>query len=108
MSRLPGIGIASGRGAEIAGVARSPLSRRTWLSARRLHTIRTQQPISHTVTRREALMLGPGELLIILLVLLLFFGSRRLPDLARSVGTSMKELRKGLEGEDAEHDERAG
>jgi len=38
-----------------------------------------------------------GELIIILVILLLFFGARKLPDLARSLGASAKELRKGLE-----------
>lgn len=33
------------------------------------------------------------QLLIILLVVLLLFGAKRLPDLARSMGTSIKEFR---------------
>ncbi len=40
--------------------------------------------------------LGPTELVIILLVVLLLFGGRKLPELARSIGGSMKELRKGM------------
>lgn len=40
--------------------------------------------------------LGPLELIIILLVVLLLFGGRKLPELARSIGDSMKELRKGM------------
>jgi len=48
---------------------------------------------------------GP-ELLIILLVILLLFGARKLPDLARSIGSSAKEFRKGL-AEGAEEDEEA-
>ena len=46
---------------------------------------------------------GP-ELLIILLVVLLFFGASRLPGLARSLGQSAKEFKKGLE-EDADAEE---
>ncbi len=46
------------------------------------------------------------ELLIVLLIVLLIFGARKLPDLARSLGASAKEFRKGVsEGskdEDAE------
>lgn len=45
---------------------------------------------------------GPGELILILAVLLLFFGARKLPDLARSLGKSARELRRGLAGEDDE------
>ena len=39
---------------------------------------------------------GP-ELLIILVVVLLLFGARKLPELARSLGQSAKEFRKGVE-----------
>jgi sec-independent protein translocase protein TatA len=40
--------------------------------------------------------LGTPELIIILLVVLLLVGGKKLPELARSVGTSMQELRKGM------------
>lgn len=36
------------------------------------------------------------ELIIILLVVLLLFGARKLPELARSLGASAKEFRKGV------------
>jgi sec-independent protein translocase protein TatA len=39
---------------------------------------------------------GPLELLIILAVVLLLFGSTRLPKLARSMGQASKEFRQGL------------
>ncbi|WP_340819145.1 twin-arginine translocase TatA/TatE family subunit [Methanolobus sp. WCC4] len=38
--------------------------------------------------------LGPSELLIIFAVLLLLFGASKLPELARSMGTSMGEFKK--------------
>ena len=45
------------------------------------------------------------ELLIILLIVLLIFGATKLPALARSLGASAKEFRKGVEeGSDAESD----
>ncbi|HEV8420137.1 MAG TPA: twin-arginine translocase TatA/TatE family subunit [Actinomycetota bacterium] len=44
--------------------------------------------------------LGPTELIIILAIVLLLFGSRKLPDLARSLGKSSKEFKKGLEEEE--------
>ena len=37
------------------------------------------------------------ELLIVLLIVVLIFGARKLPDLARSLGASAKEFRKGVE-----------
>ncbi|MFT5122110.1 MAG: sec-independent protein translocase protein TatA [Kiritimatiellia bacterium] len=40
---------------------------------------------------------GPGELGIILLVILLLFGSAKLPKLARSLGQSINEFKKGKE-----------
>ena len=49
--------------------------------------------------------LGVPELLIVLAVVLLLFGSTRLPKLARSLGQASKEFKKGIdEGhqEDAE------
>jgi sec-independent protein translocase protein TatA len=47
-----------------------------------------------------------AELVIILLVVLLFFGASRLPSLARSLGASAKEFKDGLE-EGADDDEPA-
>lgn len=37
-----------------------------------------------------------SEWLIILLVVVLLFGARKLPELARSLGASAKEFRKGI------------
>lgn len=46
------------------------------------------------------LNLGLPELILILVIVLLLFGSRKLPELARSLGTSIGEIRKGMnEGE---------
>lgn len=40
--------------------------------------------------------LGTPELIIILVIILVIFGGTQLPKLARNIGTSAKELRKGL------------
>jgi sec-independent protein translocase protein TatA len=40
---------------------------------------------------------GGQEALIVLLIVLLIFGARKLPELARSLGSSAKEFRKGIE-----------
>ena len=39
---------------------------------------------------------GIWEIIIILLLVLLFFGPRRLPELAKSIGQSVREFRKGI------------
>lgn len=52
--------------------------------------------------------LGGPELLIILVVVLLLFGASRLPSLARSLGASAREFRRGVdEGVDTEDSENA-
>ena len=38
--------------------------------------------------------LGTPELIVILAIVLLLFGSKKLPELSRSIGESVKELRK--------------
>ena len=41
-------------------------------------------------------MLGTGEILLILIIVLVLFGPKKLPELARAVGKSMNEYKKGL------------
>ncbi len=45
---------------------------------------------------------GPTELIIILVIVLLLFGAKRIPELAKGLGTGMKEFKKGASGEDEE------
>ncbi len=40
--------------------------------------------------------LGTQELLLILAIVLLLFGGKKLPELSRSMGQAIKELRKGF------------
>ena len=47
--------------------------------------------------------IGMQELLVVLLIALLVFGASRLPGIARSLGKSVNELKKGLK-EGAEDD----
>ena len=41
--------------------------------------------------------LGSQELLVILIIVLVLFGANRLPQLARSLGSSLKEFKKGID-----------
>ncbi|NIM06633.1 MAG: twin-arginine translocase TatA/TatE family subunit [Armatimonadetes bacterium] len=42
--------------------------------------------------------LGPGEIALIVVVALLLFGARRLPELGKAVGQGIRELRKSISG----------
>ncbi len=44
--------------------------------------------------------IGAPELLIILVAVLIIFGPGKLPDLGRSLGRSIRELRGAMQGED--------
>ncbi len=46
---------------------------------------------------------GPQEILLIVLIILLLFGAKKLPELARSMGRSLGEFKKGRkEGNEAD------
>ena len=45
----------------------------------------------------DILGLGTPELIVIVVIILLIFGGSQLPKLARNLGSSAKELRKGLD-----------
>lgn len=40
--------------------------------------------------------LGAGEIILIVLVILLLFGAKKIPELARGLGKGMSEFKKGL------------
>jgi len=47
--------------------------------------------------------LGPTEIILIVLALVVLFGAKKLPELARGLGRSTVEFRKGLkEGDDGD------
>ncbi len=45
---------------------------------------------------------GWTEILIILLIVLILFGAKRLPDLAKGIGGSLKSFKKGLDDQEEE------
>ena len=46
--------------------------------------------------------LGPWEIMIIVLVILLLFGAKKIPELAQGIGKGMKEFRKALKDVESE------
>jgi sec-independent protein translocase protein TatA len=54
--------------------------------------------------------IGPLELIIVLVIALVVFGPKRLPDLGRSLGTGMREFKDSITGsskDDDDEDERS-
>ena len=50
---------------------------------------------------------SPTHLIIVLVIVLLLFGSKRIPELAKGLGAGLHEFRKGAQGEgDEDTDER--
>lgn len=49
---------------------------------------------------------GAPELLILLILILLLFGARRIPELAKGLGSGVREFRKGTRGEEEEKGEK--
>jgi sec-independent protein translocase protein TatA len=43
---------------------------------------------------------GPVEIIIVLAILLLLFGAKRLPEVGRSLGTGMREFKDSVTGKD--------
>ena len=51
--------------------------------------------------------LGTQELLVILVIVLVMFGGSKLPEIARSLGKSMNEFKKGINEGASEKDEKS-
>lgn len=49
--------------------------------------------------------IGPTELIIVLVIALVVFGPKRLPDLGRSLGTGMREFKDSITGGSKDDDE---
>jgi sec-independent protein translocase protein TatA len=48
--------------------------------------------------------IGTGEIILLLLLALLLFGAKRLPEIGRSLGTGMKEFKDSVTGKDRDED----
>ncbi len=51
--------------------------------------------------------LGPPEIIIIFLVILLLFGGKKLPELAKGLGKGIKEFKKAQNEEEPQADEKS-
>jgi sec-independent protein translocase protein TatA len=51
--------------------------------------------------------IGPTELIIVLVIVLVLFGGAKLPQLARSLGQAQKEFKKGLNDRDEDEERRS-
>lgn len=47
--------------------------------------------------------IGPFELMIVLVIALIVFGPKKLPELGKSLGHGMREFKSSITGEDEDH-----
>ena len=64
----------------------------------------TRDPAHRKVERMVAYSPGP-EWIVVLVIVVLIFGAKKLPELARSVGKSTSEFKKGISEGSSEADE---
>ncbi|OFW32875.1 MAG: hypothetical protein A2074_00670 [Candidatus Aquicultor primus] len=48
---------------------------------------------------------GPSELIIILIIVLIIFGPKKLPEMGRAIGQSIRELKKATDDKDDKTDD---
>ncbi len=53
---------------------------------------------------KAAFSFGPLEIVVVVLVILLLFGGRKIPELMRGIGQGMKEFKKASRGGDEEEE----
>ncbi|MBU2652367.1 MAG: twin-arginine translocase TatA/TatE family subunit [Bacteroidetes bacterium] len=53
-------------------------------------------------------MIGPWQIVLIVAIVLLLFGGKKIPELMKGIGKGAREFKKGLSGEDEEKDKDSG
>jgi sec-independent protein translocase protein TatA len=66
------------------------------LSSYECYTLNSLAEGESMFTQFAVLGIGTTELLLILAIIVLLFGAKKLPELSRSLGDSARELRKGM------------
>jgi sec-independent protein translocase protein TatA len=51
-------------------------------------------------------MFGPTEIILVILVVVLLFGGRKIPELMKGIGQGMKEFKKASRGDEAGEDKK--
>ncbi len=51
-------------------------------------------------------MIGPWQIILIVLIVLLLFGGKKIPELMRGIGKGTREFKKGIAGEDEEDEKK--
>ncbi len=49
-------------------------------------------------------MIGPWQIILILVIVLLLFGGKKIPELMRGLGKGAKEFKEGISGDDEENE----
>ena len=52
--------------------------------------------------------LGMGEILLLIVLALVLFGAKRLPEVGRAVGSAVKEFKRGLERDESPEEKEHG
>lgn len=50
-------------------------------------------------------MIGPWQIILIVLIVLLLFGGKKIPELMRGIGKGTREFKRGIAGEDEDDDD---
>ncbi len=48
------------------------------------------------------MVIGPWQIILVIAIILIFFGPKRIPGLGKSVGEAIRGFRKGISGEEEE------
>jgi sec-independent protein translocase protein TatA len=51
-------------------------------------------------------VIGPWQIILIVLVILLLFGGKKIPELMKGIGKGAREFKKGLSGEEEEENKK--